>query len=119
MSCKTENKNYITLCSVKKGDTWEGFNFELQEDNGTVIPLDDVASILIQFKKNKTAQIANFEFKTENNTIQFIDDKPTLMPIVMNFDIGIYFFDCQLTYTNGKVSTIFEGQIELKQDVSR
>ena len=119
MSCKTENKNYINLCSVKKGDTWEGFNFQLQEDNGTEIPFDDVAFILIQFKKSKTSQIANFEFKTQNNTIQFIDGKATLMPLIMNFGTAIYFFDCQLTYNNGKIRTIFEGQLEIKQDVSR
>lgn len=116
---KNCENNIINLCSHKKGDTFDGFTFEMQDDNNQPIDFNDVQDILIQFKLNKTSNYVPFEYKLSDNTIQIVDNKAQLMPRILNNEIGNYSFDCQLTYANGKIKTIFEGQMQITQDISR
>ena len=112
--------NKIALNKVYKGDTWNGFSFQILDDDNQPIDVSDVADVFIQFKRNPLANVADFAFKLSENTIvKDADDVFKLVPILMNFEVGIYNFDVQITYNNASIRTIFAGDLSIIQDVTR
>ena len=116
VSCPKTN---IELCPIKRGDTWNGFKFEITDDQSTPIDVSDVAEVHIQFKRNKLDNTATLDYKLSLGEIILVGTEFRMTPVLLNIPVGLYFFDVQITYTNGDISTIFGGSINVIQDVTR
>jgi hypothetical protein len=122
----------------KKGDTWEGLDFLIEEENPDYDPTVEVeegeqpipqflpvdltgVAILIQFRLTNDNPVV-FEFATTDNTIEILYPLTgvfSLVPRILNVAHGRYVFDVQFTYPNGKVFTPFGGSMTITNDISR
>lgn len=117
MSCN--QSNYFP--DITKGDTFKGAKMTFYNgvgDTKTVMDLTG-SSVIIAFKKSKGGTTV-FEFKTSDNTITIptpTNGQIILAPRVMNYPAGNYVFDVQVTNASGVVTTYFENNWKICQDV--
>ena len=100
-----------------KGDTFKGQSF-VYERNGSAIDLTG-ASIKLMLKKIKTGS-SYFTFSTGDNiTItDAVNGSWKLDSTVINIDAGVYYYDVELTESNGNISTYLSGTWTILQDVT-
>lgn len=112
--------NKITLNNIYRGDTWNGFSFQLLDDDHLPIDILDIEDVFIQFKRSPLNSVADFEYKlSENTIIKDMNDIFNLTPLLMDFEVGLYVFDVQITYVGGAINTLFSGNLSIIQDVTR
>ena len=101
---------------ITRGDTLLATGFTLKTTDPVAVVDLTGAQIKIAFKKNEV-----LIEKTIDNGITVAD--PTTGYFILDdfiFDYyGKYDYDIQITFVNGDVSTMVEGYIDVKKDVSR
>jgi hypothetical protein len=98
----------------RKGDTWNGRRYKFPFDLTGV-------SILCQFKKEPNG-VAVFEYNTNDQSIfinNAIDGEIIFNKRKMDYPVGDYFYDLELTFPNGDVRTYGESKLVIFQDISR
>ena len=111
----------------KKGDTWDGLEVLIEEENATnnnelePINLTGV-DILMQFRLQNDSAVV-FEFSTLANTIQVpypLTGIFIIPPVLeLTYPPARYIFDIQLKFPTGKVHTIITGSFTIINDISR
>jgi hypothetical protein len=114
--CKS---NTIELCKVTRGDTWEGFTFQILDDDFVPVSVVNISEVRIQFKRSPLQSTADFEYRLSTNSILLVGTEFKLIPLLLNFAVGLYFFDVQVEYLSGSIKTLFNGSINIVQDVTR
>lgn len=102
-----------------KGDTWPGIAITVSK-NGN--PLDyEGASIKMQVKKNYSFQTFVGEWSTDDETIIFTETPGEfiLLERIVDFEVGTYHYDIQVTLGDGTVVTVIQGTWEITYDVTR
>jgi hypothetical protein len=98
----------------KKGDTWKGRKITFPFDLTGV-------SVLCQFKPDITSDYSTFVFKTEDNTILIplpLTGEMFFKPRIMNYPVGMYYYDVQLTFPNGDVVSYIPDTLTILQDIT-
>jgi hypothetical protein len=97
-----------------KGDTFNtkqiSFGFDITD-----------ALIKMQFKTQVNAPVA-FAWLTSDNTISIIDALTGIVTMnakVIDVAVGTYIYDCQITFSDGRVQTFFGGTMTITQDISK
>lgn len=116
----------------KRGDTWEGVEFLIEEliDPNELQgpsyhePIDLTGvSIVANFKASKNS-CTIFTFSTDNGLVTI----PTPLngrfffcetPKIITYSPNTYFFDVQLTFPDGFVNTIMEGTWTIVDDITK
>jgi hypothetical protein len=99
----------------RKDDTFNGRKYTFPFDlTGAVI--------LCQFKVKPALNVVTFEYKSEDGSITV--PTPTngeifFQPRRMSYPTSIYYYDIQITFSNGTVKTYAQDKLEIFQDVSR
>lgn len=102
----------------RRGDTFNGFAFQLLEDDETT-PIDITgSSFLLQFRVSDNSPVA-YEASTANAKIQVINGKVTLMPFNVALNPNRYVYDVQWTDVNGVIKTVMQGTWTITKDISR
>jgi hypothetical protein len=96
-----------------KGDTTKNkqitFGFDLTN-----------AQIELQFKTQINSK-PSFSWSTLDNSIVLTDainGKVTLMPKVIDVAPSTYMYDCQVTLSDGTITTYFGGEMIIEQDIT-
>lgn len=97
-----------------KGDTFNGVKFSFSNPE---LDFSNV-SVLVQFKKSKSNEKAVFSFSSAEGSITQTGNEFTMQPRELNYPAGVYYYDFQITFSNGVVKTFFEGTLKIVQDVS-
>lgn len=103
----------------KRGDTWDGKTFSVIV-NGAPLNLAG-ASILVEFRKRPHLN-PTYTYSTANSKVVITNAATGTFSIVggiINFDIGYYDYDIQITLSSGNVKTRVAGIWEIKRDTSR
>lgn len=114
-------KSIIKLSDRKRGDTFPGVELQYLGDNNVPTNLTGY-SIKIDFKRDTTSDIAEFTFSTSDNSILMhepINGKFKLVPRPLDYQIGKYYFDIQLTSPEGYVKTLADGELNIINDITR
>jgi hypothetical protein len=114
-------KSIIRLSDRKRGDTFPGVELQYLGDNNVPINLTG-SSIKIDFKRDVTSNSAEFTFSTSDSSILIhepLNGKFKLVPRLLNYQIGKYFFDIQLTSVDGVVKTIVDGEFNIVNDITK
>lgn len=103
-----------------KGDTWDGYDFQIL-DEITLVPISLVgASIRAMFRlQGKSTKM--YEMSTSLGTITITNaanGEFGLDEQIINFDAGIYLYDIEVTLASGQVKTRIGGKWVIKQDVT-
>jgi hypothetical protein len=107
------------------GDTWRGITFRIStvDSQGTKTPVDLTgARVDMHVKKEPTDRKSVLQFSTEDSTMQISDavgGVVTVLPMVVEEKAQEYYYDLQVTDTNGVVTTYVQGSWEIVQDVTR
>jgi len=102
-----------------KGDTFEGTTFTISV-NGVPLPLTS-ALIKMSLKPNKSTLKSVLDLSTTNGRLLIIDainGKFQVVPQIIDIPAALYYYDIQITLSNGKVKTYIEGQWKIEQDVT-
>lgn len=98
----------------RKGDDWDGrlykFPFDLTG-----------ASVLVQFRSAPLKPVI-FQFSTVDNTIEIPDPSNGeiyLRGRKLEYAVGTYFYDVQITFADGRVKTYAEDKLSIFQDISK
>jgi hypothetical protein len=79
------------------------------------------ATIKMQFKQQGANAVA-FEWLTSDNTIEVINATLGIIRMktrILDFNTVSYFYDFQITTSNGDVTTYFNGSMKILQDISK
>ena len=98
-----------------KGDTFNGVRF-------TLSPATDLtgASIKTQFRKaSKKGDVEKEVSIGSGITVESASDGIFVWDaFIMDFPVATYYYDVEITFSDGKVKTYVEGIIEVIQDTS-
>jgi hypothetical protein len=110
----------VQIDNQYRGDTYDGVQFTLlnTEDNS---PIDLTGvNIKIQFRYN--SKIGGLQKEINNGDGVTISDAVngvfSIDPFLIDWNPDIYFFDIQMTFTNGVIRTYIQGTIKVIQDVT-
>lgn len=104
----------MALQPRRKGDTWDGL--EISIDNSDYDFTNCTAKM--QFKKDKKDGIVAFEYSTQDATLVRTDNKFKMQPRLMTYATGLYYFDLQVTFADGRVKTFVDERLNIVQDVT-
>lgn len=110
----TNNTAFLDLGKLKRNDTFNGFTFQLlEDDNTTHIDLTG-ASFLMQLRATEKSPVS-YEFSTTKGNIQIVGDDVIVATVLagLNINPNTYVFDMQFTNSAGVKQTIFNGKIEV------
>lgn len=109
-----KNTSFLDLGKLKKSDTFNGFTFQLLEDDNTT-PIDLTgAGFLMQLKTTEKSPVL-YEFSTTKGNIQIIGDDIIVATVLdgLKLNPNVYIFDMLFTNLAGVKQTIFNGKIEI------
>ena len=113
-------KSIIKLSDRKRGDTFPGVELQYLTDRN--VPFNLSGCIIdIDFKRDPNSELAEFTFSTVDNSITIIDSalgKFKLMPRILDYQIGKYYFDIQITDSLGTIRTIVNGEFNIILDIT-
>lgn len=120
---KPATVNFTGDDSFYRGDEFEGIAIDCFDDTAKTIESDlDGATAICQVKKQKNISGSVLSWSTEDGNIDITGNTVTLNArdgADMDVEGGKYYYDIQLTYSDGKVQTIVSGQFEIVDDVTR
>ena len=102
----------VQIDNQYRGDTYDGVQFTLlnTEDNS---PIDLTGvNVKIQFRYNSKIGGVQKEITDAVNGVFSIN------PFLIDWAPDTYYFDVQMTFTNGVVRTYIQGTIKVIQDVT-
>jgi len=110
----------IQIDNQYRGDTYDGVQFTLlNTEDSSPIDLTGV-SIKIQFRYNSKIGGIQKEI-TDGNGVTIsnaVNGVFSIDPFLIDWAPDIYYFDVQMTFTNGVVRTYIQGTIKVIQDVT-
>lgn len=86
------------------------------------LPIDLTGVLIkIQFRKTtKTGVVAKTLTETDGiNVYDAVNGLFRIESFIVNFVPDIYYYDCQFTFTDGRVMTYFGGHLKVLQDVTQ
>lgn len=101
-----------------RGDTWNGQEYSVTV-NGSPLNLAGT-QIDIEFRaEGKTGQLKKALSVGDGITVNdAANGEFSIDPFVIDLAVGVYFFDIQFTFPDGKVKTYVEGQFLVTQDTT-
>ena len=111
MSCR----NNSDFPDGYRGDTYEGFSFQLfsEEDPDVPLPLPNIGAALWavcgNMKIDLTEHLAPIDFSLGIAAIN---------PFIWTYPAGNYEYDLEYTYADGEVQTILRGQLKIYKDIT-
>jgi hypothetical protein len=106
---------------IKRGDSWELPSVLLKDGNGDPLP-SPVVSARMMLRPSAGARTTAMEFSTADESILITDATMGWIEIpekIMDFRAGIYAYDLEFTFADGRVLTPLSGKFTLTQDSSR
>ena len=105
--------------TLKKGDTWNGVQFQYILNDTPIDLTGSVIKIEFRFLQKEgqltaTLTIGNGITLTDAQNGIFVID-----PILITWKVGTHFFDIQLTDNTGIVKTYVEGIFTITQDITQ
>ncbi len=103
-----------SLKPKRKGDTWNGLQIRI--DN----PMYDLegCTARMHFRKSRPEGSLAFSYSTEEGTLVRNGNVFQMSPKKLDYSAGEYYFDIEITFSNGEVRTYYEHKIQILQDVS-
>ncbi|MDD4515634.1 hypothetical protein [Massilibacteroides sp.] len=103
-----------------KGDTFSARQFALTDEDGVAISLVS-ATFLIQFRVgNANGTVIKTITTTSGMTVtDAAGGKFTISAFLCSFPVGVYYYDCQITFASGEVHTYFGGTMNVVNDTSK
>lgn len=103
-----------------KGNTWDGYEFQIL-DEITLVPISLVgASIRAMFRlQGKSTKV--YEMSTVYSTITITDainGTFVLDEQILNYDAGTYLYDIKVVLASGQVKTRIGGKFTIKQNIT-
>jgi hypothetical protein len=121
MTQETKYFKIYNFANQLKGDTFLARPMGLTDKNGVAIDLTN-AHFLIQFRiGNKRGTLK----KTITDTSGLVITAPatlgkfTISSFECDWDVGIYYYDCQITFASGNKLTYFGGTMIVVDDTSK
>lgn len=106
---------------VLKGDTFKSRDITIKNDT-TQTPID-LSGCLIdcEFRKTTKTGIIVKTISVGSGVVltNAVNGIFTIDSFLANWDAGIYYYDFQFTFPNGKIITYFGGYLKLIQDVTQ
>jgi hypothetical protein len=103
-----------------KGDTWAGLVVTYLDGGG--LPIDITGCVIaMKFRYNCKTGTEVDELTTAGGEITLSDPTAgefTIEPLDINWAIGEYYWDIQITYTDAVVKTYIQGTLKVVQDVT-
>ena len=107
---------------LRRGDTWTGIpSLLIRDSNGDPLP-SEVVSAEMMLRPSFGARKVVMTFSTADGTIGIEDAGMgwiTIPPRLMDVPAGIYYYDLQVTYADGRVLSPLNGTMTLNQDATR
>jgi len=106
---------------IKRGDSWGLPSVLLKDGNGDPLP-SPVASARMMLRSAAGARAVAMEFTTEDDSILITDAPMGWIEIperLMDLGAGVYAYDLEFTFEDGRVLTPLSGNFTLTQDSSR
>ena len=103
------------------GDSFDGVNWTLTDANGDPMPITD-ATVKIQFRaRTKTGAIALELSEADGIALGGVDSNEITVNAInaVNLTPGIYYYDVEITFSDGSVKTYIEGTWTINQDTTR
>ena len=103
-----------------KGDTWDGYDFQIL-DEITSVPISLVGATIRAMFRLQTNKNKVYEMSTAYGTITITDaanGKFGLDEQIINYDAGTYLYDIEVILASGQVKTRVGGKWTIKQDVT-
>ena len=103
-----------------KGSSTESIIFTLTDQNDNPIDLKD-ASAFVQFRKSNETGALVKDFSVGNG-ITLVDEPNGVIQIdsfIIDFEVGIYFFDLKIEFTTTKIKTYIKGTLKVLQNVNK
>jgi len=102
-----------------KNDTFEGVEFTFQDGDGVGIDLTG-ATVAIKFRQScKTGvEVAEKTTAAGVTLTDAVNGVVTLDKFVIDWEIGTYYWDVQITAADGDVNTYIQGTLNVIQDVT-
>lgn len=97
-----------------RGDRWPAFSFDIVDENGQAIT---PASVKMEVRKSKRSESVDKTLTLGNGF--------TLAGNVVTFSTNVdleartYIYDIEVTLSNGHPYTIFQGVIDVQQDITQ
>jgi hypothetical protein len=103
----------------RRGDTWDGINSITISVNGSPINLVG-ATIKMEFRQSLDSPVVLTLSTADNSIIIFnaLNGNIQIPPKKIEIPFGKYFYDLQVTYSNGVVKTYMEGSWEIRADIT-
>lgn len=104
---------------VKRGDTFSGSIFEMVVNS---VPLDLTDTVIKAEFVAPNSNVASLLMSTENNKITIIDAQSGEFQFseqIISLAPGIYNYDVQFTFPDGKVKTYITGVMTVEADITR
>jgi len=104
----------MALKPKMKGDTWNGLQIIIED------PIYDLAGCTarMHFRKSRPDGSLAFSYSTEDGTLVRTGNVFQMQPKKLDYSAGEYFFDIEITFSNGVVRTYYKDKIQIVQDVS-
>ena len=112
------NPGTYNLPDHYKGDTFDKITFTLKEDS-VVVDLTG-ALIKMDFKKNTNTGTLqqSFSIGTGITVISATGGVVELDAFINDWDTDMYFYDIEITFSDGVVRTYVKGRLSVNQDIS-
>lgn len=113
--------NYVVrnIPEHKRGDTWDGISFRIIVGG---VPLNlSGAKIDLEFRK-RPHNNPSYLYSTTNSKIVITDavnGRISVVGGIIDFEVGIYDYDVQITLSDGSVKTRIVGQWSITKDITR
>lgn len=106
-----------TFDSYYTGDTVDGVTFTFTDSEGDPIDVSSCEACM-EFRFGSKTGTLTKQF-TESDGITLSGNQLILANFNQDWDPGTYYYDVQLTFTDGSVRTYITGTISIVQDVSQ
>jgi hypothetical protein len=112
---------YYRIEDHYKGDTFDGVEFTLlNTDDQLPIDLTGVA-IKIDFKKDSPTGAVKASFNVGSG-VELTDPTNGVFELSaidkLNWDVGVYYYDVEVTFSNGVTKTYLRGLFKIIQDTT-
>lgn len=100
------------------------FSFRFRDDESGDLADMSLATARMQLRRLKTSEIASDTLTTENGRLYY-DDAERLFTAMWTHDVterlgaGLYYYDIEIVYEDGRVERVLEGRIRVSQEVTR
>ncbi len=104
------------LPNVRKGDTFDGVAFTLLLDGD---PMDlDGATVSMKVRSQSSTGTLVDTLTIANSRITRIANALTIVPFLVTYAAGNYYYDLQITFDDGRVKTYIFGNWVIIQDTT-